>query len=197
MFIRLNFAALLEVETREGRNPSLGAPRAGLALYLPSHTYYMLITAIPKPRLQGVNLVGHYTSLYFRVLCVGPSWGFGRGMEVKMRSWRTWVRSALRLTRDKWNSREERPVYSLHVLSERRERAGTGTLGQATEGSLWTTVKSRFSCWLCTLVGRCEVSRRVLSVHRSYTGSVFNTASCCCSGPKLAVLTQTNIFSSI
>lgn len=76
MFIRLNFAALLEMETREGHSPSLGAPRAGLALYLLSHTYYMLITAIPKPRLQGVNLVGHYASLYFRVLCVGPLWGF-------------------------------------------------------------------------------------------------------------------------
>lgn len=145
MFIRLNFAALLEAETRKGHNPSLRAPRAGLALYLLSHTYYMLITAIPKPRLQGVNLVGHYTSLYFRVLCVGPLWGFGRGMEVRMRSWRTWVRSALRLTREKWNSREERPVYSLYVLSEWKERAGTGTLGQATEGRLWTTVKSSFS----------------------------------------------------
>lgn len=42
----------------------------------------MLITTIPKPRLQGVNLVGHYTSLYFRMLCIaGPSWGIRRGVE--------------------------------------------------------------------------------------------------------------------
>lgn len=86
MFIRLNFAALLEMETREDCSPSFRAPRAALALSLLFHTYYMLITAIPKPRLQGVNLVGHYTSLYFRVLCIGPLWGFGRDVEVRMRS---------------------------------------------------------------------------------------------------------------
>lgn len=115
MFIRLNFAALLEMETREGRNPSIRAPRAGLALYLLSHTYYMLITAIPKPRLQGVNLVGHYTSLYFWVLCVGPLWGFGRGVEVRMRSWRKWVKSALCLAREK-RKQEGRVAGLLAVL---------------------------------------------------------------------------------
>lgn len=128
MFIRLNFAALLEMETREGRSLSLGAPGAGLALYLLSHTYYMLITAIPKPRLQGVNLVGHYASLYFRVLCVGPLWGFGRGVEVRMRSWRKWVKGALCLAREKGT--EEGRDYWLYYLSDWNERAGTGTLGQ-------------------------------------------------------------------
>lgn len=49
----------------------------------------MLITTIPKPRLQGVNLVGHYTSLYFRMLCIaGPSWGIRRGVEARMGSGR-------------------------------------------------------------------------------------------------------------
>lgn len=94
-----------------GPQPQPRAPRAGLALYLLSHTYYMLITAIPKPRLQGVNLVGHYASLYFRVPCVGPLWGFGRGVEVRMRSWRKWVKGALCLTREKRT--EEGRVASL------------------------------------------------------------------------------------
>lgn len=71
MFIRLNFAALLEMETREDCSLSVRAPRAGLALFLLLHSYYMLITAIPKPCLQGVNLVGHYPSLYFRMPCIG------------------------------------------------------------------------------------------------------------------------------
>lgn len=89
MFIRLNFAARLEMEIREGHGPRLRAPRAVPALYLLSHTYYMLITTIPKPRLQGVNLVGHYTSLYFRVLCIaGPSWGMRRAGEARKRSCR-------------------------------------------------------------------------------------------------------------
>ena len=74
MFIRLNFALLLETE-KSGPHLSLGTLRAGLALYLFFRTYYMLITPIPKPRLQEVNLVGHYASLYFRVLRVGSSWG--------------------------------------------------------------------------------------------------------------------------
>lgn len=80
MFLRLNFAAQLEMEIREGHGPPrLRAPGAVPALYLLSHTYYMLITTILKPRLRGVNLVGHYTSLYFRVLCIaGLSWGIGR-----------------------------------------------------------------------------------------------------------------------
>ena len=141
MFIRLNFAALLEMETREGRSLSLRAPRAGLALYLLSHTYYMLITAIPKPRLQGVNLVGHYASLYFRVLCVGPLWGFGRGVEVRMRSRRKWVKGALCLTREKGT--EERRVASLlAVLFDWNERAGTGSLGQIlSDRVMWTKVR--------------------------------------------------------
>lgn len=89
MFIRLNFAALLEMEIREGHGPRLRAPGAVPALYLLSHTYYMLITTIPKPRLQGVNLVGHYSSLYFRVLCIaGPSWGIRRTVEARKRSCR-------------------------------------------------------------------------------------------------------------
>lgn len=96
MFIRLNFAALLEMEIREGRGPRLRAPGAVPALYLLSHTYYMLITTIPKPRLQGVNLVGHYSSLYFRVLCIaGPSWAIGRGVEARMRSCGRRVQSVL------------------------------------------------------------------------------------------------------
>lgn len=41
----------------------------------------MLITAISKPALQGVNLVGHYASLYFSLQRVGSFWGFERGVE--------------------------------------------------------------------------------------------------------------------
>lgn len=114
MFIRLNFAVLLEKETREGRSPSLDAPRAGLALYLLSLTYYMLITPIFKPRLQGVNLVGHYAGLYFRVLCVEPLWGFGESVEVRMGSWRKWVKGALCPTREM--ETEEGRVASLLAL---------------------------------------------------------------------------------
>lgn len=105
---------LLEKETREGRSPSLDAPRAGLALYLLSLTYYMLITPIFKPRLQGVNLVGHYAGLYFRVLCVEPLWGFGESVEVRMGSWRKWVKGALCPTREM--ETEEGRVASLLAL---------------------------------------------------------------------------------
>lgn len=65
---------------REGkvRGPQLRlrAPGASLALSLFFHTYYMLITAILKPRLQGVNLVAHYTGLYFSAVSGEPLWGF-------------------------------------------------------------------------------------------------------------------------
>lgn len=89
MFIRLNFAARLQLEIREGHDPRLRAPGAVPALYLLLHTYYMLITTIPKPRLQEVNLVGHYTSLYFRVLCIaGPWWGIRRAVEARKGSCR-------------------------------------------------------------------------------------------------------------
>lgn len=76
MFIRLNFQVLLEKERREGPQLNLWAPRAGWALYLLSDSYYMLITAILKPCLQGVNLVRHYTGLYFRVPCEKSLWAF-------------------------------------------------------------------------------------------------------------------------
>lgn len=68
-------AAIREKEKR-GPQLNLWAPRAGWALYLRSDTYYMLITAILKLCLQGVNLVRHYSGLYFRVLCEKPLWDF-------------------------------------------------------------------------------------------------------------------------
>lgn len=128
MFIRLNFAVLLE-ETREGHSPSLWAPRAGLALYLPSYTYYMLITAILKPRLQGVNLVGHYASLYFRVLCVEPLWGFGERCESEDEKLEERGEECF-ISHKGEENRGGKSSYRLYYLSEWNERAGTGTLGQ-------------------------------------------------------------------
>lgn len=117
MFLRLNFAAQLEMEIREGHGPPrLRAPGAVPALYLLSHTYYMLITTILKPRLRGVNLVGHYTSLYFRVLCIaGLSWGIGWAVEGRRRSCRKRVEAFCLMTEWGKNGNLIRPDMGLII----------------------------------------------------------------------------------
>lgn len=144
MFIRLNFAAPLETRRERAAAPASGPPGQTWPFTSSPHTYYMLITAIPKPRLQGVNLVGHYASLYFRVLCGGPLWGSRRGAEVRMRSWREMGEGCF-MSRKGEGNRGGKSGKSTHhyYLSKRNERAGTySTLWVRTEmeGRLCITV---------------------------------------------------------
>lgn len=80
MFIRMNFALLLEEEIRKGPSPTLGPSGQAGPFTSSPFSYYMLITTILKPRLLGVNLVGHYFGLYFRVLYGKALWGFWEGV---------------------------------------------------------------------------------------------------------------------
>lgn len=96
IFIRLNFALLLEEEMGEDHNPTLGPPGQTGPFTSSPYTYYMLITTVLKPRLLGVNLVGHYSGPYFRVLCEGSLWGFWKGVHENLEEM-----GALCLTREK------------------------------------------------------------------------------------------------
>lgn len=96
MFIRLNFALQLEEETGADHSPTLGPPGQAEPFTSFPYTYYMLITTILKPRLLEVNLVGHYSGLYFRVLCGEALWGFWKGVHENLEEM-----GALCLTREK------------------------------------------------------------------------------------------------
>lgn len=73
--------------------------------------------------------MGHYTSLYFRLQCVGSLWDVVKGVEARMRSWRKWVKGALCPAREKGTEQSGKSAGYTTVYVWNK-KAGTDTFGQ-------------------------------------------------------------------